>query len=482
MILFAARALPQSQELIEQSQRGKELMAAQKFDEAAAVYRQLVKAVPDNPGLLLNLGMALHLAGHSHEAIAPLAQATRLDADVLPAWLFLGASYLAVGEPARALAPLQKYVHQQPQDPGGHQTLADALFALDRFADAANEYKRLGDLESANPHAYYGLNRSYSALSQAAFQKVEESAPQSAWWFALVADERVRRLQFHSAFFFYKKAEELMPHLSDLHLSIAKVYVQTGHPDWAATERKKETAPDCKTMPQACDFAAGRYGEIIRAAGDSVPARYWQSRAFALLAEDAFDQLARLPKGPEIHELRAQQFSDRRQTRESVAEWREALQYAPNDEHLREELLSALYRAKENSEALKLADELLRQNPSSPGLNFTKGDILLSSQRPEQAIPFLEKAVRLNPNLIPAQHALGRAYMQVDRQSAAIPHLEKALPIDTDGSLHYQLSRAYQATGKPELAAKMLAQSRERQKSDQEAKTKLESEMQITPP
>src|SRR6266853_482307 len=82
----------QSQALIEKSQRGVELMAAGKFEDAIPVYLELSRAVPDNPGLLLNLGMALHLAGHSRQAIAPLDRALKLDASTLPAWLFLGAA------------------------------------------------------------------------------------------------------------------------------------------------------------------------------------------------------------------------------------------------------------------------------------------------------------------------------------------------------------------------------------------------------
>ena len=482
LLFFATGDSTQSQALAYKSERGKELMGQQKFEEAVSVYRQLVQAVPNNPGMLLNLGMALHLAGHSREAIAPLEHATKLDPTILPAWLFLGASYLSAGDAARSLPPLEKYVRLQADDPGGHQTLGDALQQAGKYADAANEYGKLSQLEPSNPHAFYGLNRSYFALADATFRKVEEMAPQSAWWFGLVADERVRRRQFHSAFFFFKKAEGLMPHLPDLHVSISKVYDETGHPDWAATERKKERDPDCSAMPQACDFVAGRYDQVIRNTGQTAQARYWQSRAFAALAENAFEHLEHLPEGPEICELRAERMGEQRQTLESVGEWRKALQYAPNDEHLNEELLSSLYRAKEYPEALKLAGDLLRENPSSAELNFTKGDILVNSQKPEQAIPFLERALKLNPNLLAAHHALGRAYAQLGHQSDAIPHLQKALAIDTDGSLHYQLARAFQSTGQPELAKKTLQESQQRQKADQEEKGKVEEEMKITPP
>ena len=56
---------------MELSEKGKALMAENKFSEAVPVYRQLLQSMPDNPGLLLNMGMALHLAGHSRAGNSP---------------------------------------------------------------------------------------------------------------------------------------------------------------------------------------------------------------------------------------------------------------------------------------------------------------------------------------------------------------------------------------------------------------------------
>ncbi len=474
----------QSQQLAEKSERGRALMAEGKFAEAVSIYRDLSQSVPNNPGLLLNLGMALHLAGHSRQAIGPLETAIQLDRSIAPAWLFLGASFLDAGEPARALPPLKKYVGMQPEDPGGHQTLGDALLATNAFREAAAEYTKLSELEPNNPRCWYGLNRSYGALAEAAFQEVEKAAPESAWWLALVGDGRVLRRQFSSAFFFYRRAEALRPDLPGLHTSIAEVYQESGHPDWAATEIKKERSPDCAATPFACDFAAGRYDQVIgRAARETTAeAHYWQSRAFAMMGRKALERLERLPEGEEIHELRAESLRARRQNLEAIKEWRLALQYAPKDRHLREELLSSLYQARDYTAAMPLADELLRAEPASAALNLTKGDILLSSQETEKAIPFLKAAVKTDPKLLPAHHALGRAYMQVGKPAAAIPHLVAALSIDEDGSLRYQLARAYQSTGQAELAKKTLEEYQQRQKADREEKSKLEEELKIAPP
>jgi predicted Zn-dependent protease len=477
-------AFAQSQAQIEKAEQGKKAMAAGKFEEAIPIYRQLSQSVPNNPGLLLNLGMALHLAGHSRQAIAPLQSAIKLDAGIAPAWLFLGEAYLGAGDATRALQPLKKYVAREPGDPGGHQTLGDALLATDAFREAAVQYKTLAELEENNPHAWYGLNRSYSALAESALRVVEKAAPESAWWLALVADERVVRRQFRSAFFFYRRAEALQPNLPGLHVSIANVYRETGHADWAETEQKKEAlSPDCASMPAACDFAAGHYAELIQRAGKmTAPDAYWQSRASAHLAQEAFARLERLPDSPEIHELRADLLRMRRQNLEAIKEWRLALNYAPNDEHLREGLLGSLYQARDYAAALPIVDELLHQDPTSADLNLTKGNILLSSEETEKAIPFLKASLKLNPKLLAAHHALGRAYMQVGQASAAIPHLEAALPIDEDGSLRYQLARAYQATGQAEAAKKTLEEYQQRQKADREEKGKLEEELKIAPP
>jgi predicted Zn-dependent protease len=492
-IVFAAAVLAgswsaairaQSQEQIEKAEQGKRLMAEGKFEEAIPVYRQLSQSVPNNPGLLLNLGMALQLAGHSRQAIAPLQSAIKLDAGIAPAWLFLGEAYFGAGEATRALQPLKKYVGLEPGDPGGHQTLGDALLATDAFREAGVEFQKLAELEENNPHAWYGLNRSYSALAESAFRFVEKAAPESAWWLALVANERVVRRQFRSAFFFYRRAEAVQPDLPGLHLAIANVYRETGHADWAEAEQKKEAlSPDCTTMPMACDFAAGHYAELIQRAGQmTAPEAYWQSRAAAHLAHEAFTHLERLPDSPEIHELRADLLRLRRQNLEAIKEWRLALKYAPNDEHLRERLLASLYQARDYAAALPLVEELLRQDPTSAELNLTKGDILLSSEETEKAIPYLKASLKLNPKLLAAHHALGRAYMQVGQPAAAIPHLEAALPIDEDGSLRYQLARAYQATGRAEAAKKTLEEYQKRQTADREDKSKLEEELKITPP
>ncbi|HEY4816030.1 MAG TPA: tetratricopeptide repeat protein, partial [Candidatus Acidoferrum sp.] len=81
-----------------------------------------------------------------------------------------------------------------------------------------------------------------------------------------------------------------------------------------------------------------------------------------------------------------------------------------------------------------------------------------------------------------ARKALARAYIAVGKASDAIPHLRAALAADEDGSLHYQLARAYQATGQTGLAKEMLEDYQEIQRSAAVATTTARRDTEITPP
>jgi tetratricopeptide (TPR) repeat protein len=76
--LLAGAAVAQSASLSARSQAAARAMSERRFDDAAAAYRELLTALPDDAGLLTNLGMALAMGGHEAEALAPLERAVAL--------------------------------------------------------------------------------------------------------------------------------------------------------------------------------------------------------------------------------------------------------------------------------------------------------------------------------------------------------------------------------------------------------------------
>ncbi len=477
----------QADELAARSRQAKQLMAEGKFKEAVPIYRELARRLPRNAGLVMNLGLALHMAGEDREAIRQFEAALKLDPQQLSARLFLGASYLALGEAGRAVAPIERVVRAQPVNADARGLLAEALASLERYEEATVHYRRLTELAPQDPKAWSGLGRCYEALSQRAFEALGQIAPGSPYWLGLVAESRVKQHQYGSAFYLYRQALLKMPTLRGIHHAVAEVYRSTGHPDWATAEEEKERAlapPDCAAARLECEFSLGRFRTIVASAAGASTAEsyYWRSRAANELAVEAYSHLFRLSPSGEVHQLRAKIFRDHRQYRESAREWQEALKFEPGNPRIQKELAVSLSLSHDAPAAEPLIEELLKREPESAELNFLQGNTMLDLQKADEAVPYLTKAIELDPTQ-PGPHAsLARAFMQLGEAKQAIPHLKAALSTDEDGNLHYQLSRAYQIIGEQALAEEALKQYQEIRKAVMAGRKATEEEVQITPP
>jgi len=141
---------------------------------------------------------------------------------------------------------------------------------------------------------------------------------------------------------------------------------------------------------------------------------------------------------------------------EAAAEWSEALKLGPQNADVRIKAAWSLYRLRDHERTLELLKPLLAQ-AGKPDIPFLYGASLLNLQQPEKAMPFLKDALRWDPQFLPARAALGQALLQTGKPAEAIPLLESAIGTDQDGSLHFQLFRAYQLTGQPAKAGEALA-------------------------
>jgi predicted Zn-dependent protease len=455
-------AAAQSRDLAAKSARGKEAMAAGRFDEAAAIYAELARARPNDAGILMNLGMAQSMAGRPGDAIKTLERAVKLQPSLHPAWLFLGTAYLETGKLASAVRPLAKAIATDPRSVKARQMLAEAYLSLERYDEAGAELLKLTELDPKDATAWYGLAQSHEARARVAFDQLRQLAPDSPYESLLVADVLASQEKYEEAVQLYQAAHEKLPRRrAAVHEAIAAIYEQAGRADEAVDEREKIESlppPDCVHDRPECEFRAGRYGETLGALKDRKDAEsyYWRARAHNELALEAFTRLEELPASPDSHKFRAQLYRNQGRHLESVSELQQAAKLAPGDRQVQRELATSLYLSRDYDAAERLLEDLVKQGPPSADLSFLYGDTLLQAQKVEQAIPRLEAAVRGDPTLMAARASLARAYLHVGRQAEAIPHLKAALEMDEDGSLHYQLARAYQATGQAELAKKML--------------------------
>jgi predicted Zn-dependent protease len=483
--LLATAAFAQNEDLAEQSHRAKELMAEGRFTEAIPIYRKLVEAVPGNPGLVLNLGLAEEMGGQPQAAIPHFEAVLKVQPNNIPALTSLAMADLQMNRPLAAVSPLEKLVHVKPDDLNARGMLAGAYMNLDRPPEAAEQYRKLTEEDASDPKAWYGLGKAYEALATRTFRQLSKDAPQSPYVAALLADTRLQRKQYRSAFFFYHQAQSQLPGLPGLHAGLAKVYENTGHADWARTERQLEPAPSCPAQTAECRFLTGDLlgATRTRSSPSASPSTlFWATKAYNQLAIDAFDHLGQMPNAVEIHEVRAEILHGHGQDAQAVGEWRNALAIAPNDARLQAELANSLVLAHKYDEAMPLLQELLRRQADAPDFNFMMGESLWRTQQPEKAVPYLKAALKTDPELLPAHAALGMAYALLNQNAEAIPQLEKAVSLDDDGSLHYSLARACQAAGRTDEAKKAMQEYQQIKQRNQQINNDLAKEAEITAP
>ncbi len=460
-------------------------MSAGRFDAAARIYRDLLQAAPDEAGLLMNLGMALAMGGREAEAIAPLERAVALDRGLVPAHLFLGSSYLAVGQPVKAIPPLERAAAARPGDIERRRMLAQAYVAAGRPADALTHLRRITEIAPKLPAGWYALGHAYNAVTQDAMGTFEAEPDDSPWRQLLVADALLADGRLTDAFANYRAALDRLPSMVTIHDSIARIYEQTGHSDWAARERRRGALPaaECARRKALCDFRASRHRATLRAAlaAADVESRYWRARAATELALAAFKRLDSLPDSRERREMRAALARSERRYSDAIEEIKAALKFAPADPDLLDDLGTSYYLARDFDQAATTLLPLLETNPDDPRLLTVSGEALLHLQRLDEALPLLQRAVALDPTDATPRLALGRAFIQTGSYADAIPLIEAQLPGDRDGSLHVQLARAYTGLGQRDRAAALLARSQEIQKAaqDQSAATGRRT---ITPP
>jgi tetratricopeptide (TPR) repeat protein len=322
-------------------ERARQLLTSGHPAEAAAIYRELSRAHPEDSDALLNLSIAEYKAGNFREAAASAAAALKLNPDLQPAHLFLGASYLELGEFTSAIDPLQRVVAANPGERNGRLMLGEALLGAGQMEAAAEHLNAAAELLPANSRVWYGLGRTYEALG-----------------------------------------------------------------------RKNDAAK-------------------------------------------AWDRLTSLPPSLESHLHAAEVHNAQQRWREAAVESSEALKLAPRNQTVRIGLAWSLFRSRDYEGAIAALKPLLSSEKAD--VQFLYGASLLNLQQPVEAIPYLRTAIARDAHLLSARAALGQALLQTGDPEKAIGLLADSISLDQDGSIHFQLFRAYQLTNRKAEAQRALA-------------------------
>ena len=476
-----ARPLQVPAEALDKSRQAAALIQTGNPEAAIPIFKVLAREFPSETSFKINLAIAEFKTNRYRETIDDCTSLLRTQPGLFPAWLFLGASHLKLGDHANAEEALRKALSIQPADVNARLMFAQTLLAEEKYAEAADSYKKAAEAMPDNAAVWFGLANAYEGLTAAALGRLQRTAPDSAESAALSGDFALDNGQLAPAFQHYRRALELNSEFPGMHAAIAGIYRLSGHPQWAEAEQRLETvtSPDCAKQQLACTYAAGRFQELAAAQPGTPDAAYWQVKALHELSRSAYAHLRALPPSRENSEAEAVANERSGRYREAAAAWKQALQAAPGDAGIERRLALALCRSNDCHSALPLIDGLLKQQPSAAELNYLYGLALSETSDFAGAQPYLETAVQLDSAFLPARAALGVAYLETGKADRAIPHLEAAAKEDDDGRRHYQLARAYQASGNREAATRVLQEYRRIQERHE---LEAANEPRITPP
>jgi len=243
---------PPSGELADVFASGTAALKAGRLDEAEAAFRRVIAGGAGVAQVHNNLGYVLRERGEHEKAVAEFREAIRLDGTYVPPRVLLGASLLALGRTADALATLRRAVALAPDLPLARLQLAQAEQAAGDWAGAVEQYRSLAKIDPSSADFRYGLGTSYLRLSEECLRELQQVAPGSA---------RVHQAQGHGlrlqgrpddALEAFAKAAEADPSLPEIHLAMAQIHMEQGR----YADARREAAAEMRVVPESAGARA----------------------------------------------------------------------------------------------------------------------------------------------------------------------------------------------------------------------------------
>ncbi len=143
---------------------------------------------------------------------------------------------------------------------------------------------------------------------------------------------------------------------------------------------------------------------------------------------------------------------------EAIAEFKKALDLAPNSAREKLNYALALLHGNRVPEGIALLENVQRQDPSLPHTWFNLGIYYKKADQPEKALAQFEQLAKLAPNEPIVHYQIATLDRAAGRTAEAVQELEKATTLDPLlAAAHFQLYNIYRQTSKPDEAAQQLA-------------------------
>ena len=378
-----------------------------RLDEAATLYRQLLKKDPRHADGWYHLGGVAYQQNRWPEAVEHLQQALDIAPDYPEAHNVLGVALKNLGQLEDAFDHLTRAINLQPKFPDAHCNLGNVFMQMDRLEDAVKQYRRAIVLKPEFVLAHSNLGATLLKLRR---------------W-----DDAISSL---------KKAVALAPDYAEAHNNLGAAFYEQGHAEQAIVHYQKAL----ELTPEYADAHNNLGNSLVTLERHNEALDHFQ-QAIALGLNNA-EVLSNL--GTALHELK--RYDD------ALQQYQQALAINPSYAITYNNMVNTFSMQGKPGEAITYYRKALEHAPEYAE-DFNNIGIVYSEQgKIDKALESFQKTIATNPHYTKTYRNIGNLHNYSNNDVYAMPLLRQTSKMDTltvEEKIHlnYALVKYYQDTG-----------------------------------
>jgi tetratricopeptide (TPR) repeat protein len=423
------------------------------YARAAELCLRAVGSPDSPPQALLYLGRSYHALGDHARAAQAFQSFLRQRPGSVPGLFFLGRSFIALGEYGRAVRALRLAVEKAPGFAAGHGLLGLASVKAHRPDKAIWSFARALEIDPQNARLQVGylntalilgirlFNRGDSQDAERLFTEVAGQRPRSILPHLYLSTIMTERGAYKPALEHLEAAIQLSPQDPFLHLQKANLYLLMGQKPAAEAEIKAGSIIlQTSVMPRQAPEDVARFMTV-----NLYRQKRWRECVFhgtRLLRSSYAD--------PQVHALVGESYRNLGELTKAKNHYLRAIERDKASVELRYGLMAVLWERGEHEELLReTARVLSREPPDGDGRYFHSLALSRTGAAADETLAALQQQVKARGPDPLLMAELGAAYARAGLPELAEGWLERALRVSPPSTDTLQgLADVYAALGK----------------------------------
>ena len=456
-------------------EEGKALYEKANFREAVMSLLQAIAKDNNSSEAYLYLGRSYLELGDFGEARNAIERAINLSTDAAP-YLALADFYQYTNQPEMVLSALQHAEDREEYDLNIRCRLAFALREAGRIEEAIQEYREAVTIDPENLEANRQLGMLLADCQHydeaiSCLEQVCSLDPRDSSAYSLLSRLYIQTGRASKAQQLLRTALQYDGDNANLHSELATLYLAQNQGQQAVEELNASLELDPGNTDASLRLANllyqhGQVGDAVNQLEDALAHHPHDAQVHRQLGEvymmaghldkalDHFEALVTLdPQSSELYNRLGRIYQKKHYDSESVNAYRKAVELHPVNSAYREDLAMAYYTAGQLEPAAQEFVKAARLDYTNPEYPKALGIIMVDMGRYEEAARQFRQSLSLNNNDSQAHGMLGKALAGQGLNNAAITEFQRALELAPQWYfLNLPLARAYSQQGKYEQA------------------------------